>query len=415
MARRAAFDVLQAVRGGTPFAVALDRAAAGLSGRDRRLAYELSAGVLRARGALDRELDLERADPRLRDILRLGVYQLRRLSRVPAHAAVSTSVELARQAAGRRAARYVNQALRRVAGRARPGRHATGTETHPAWLVARWQRRYGAEGAARLARWNDTRPPLTLQPGRWDRATLAARLAEAGIAVAEAPFGAGLRLATTRVAALPGYEAGGFLVQDAAQALLVRFAAIPGGAAVYDACAAPGGKTVRLATDGVRVVAGEARPERLARLRDTVRRLGVAAPLVAADLLAAPFPPGAWDAVLVDAPCTATGTMARHPDARWRLSPEAIGRLARRQAALLDAAAALVRAGGLLVYATCSLEPEENEAQVDAFLQRHPAFRRRPAPDRVPPALYTAAGDFQSLPHRDGIDGAYAARLERSA
>jgi 16S rRNA (cytosine967-C5)-methyltransferase len=170
-----------------------------------------------------------------------------------------------------------------------------------------------------------------------------------------------------------------------------------------------------LAREGARVVAGEAHRQRLERLRDTVRRQGVAVPLVAADLLAAPFRPGAWDAVLVDAPCTATGTMARHPDARWRLTPEAIDRLARRQAALLDAAAALVRPGGVLVYATCSLEPEENEAQVEAFLHRQPQFGRRPLPDRVPPILVTAAGDLQSLPQRDGIDGAYAARLARSA
>jgi 16S rRNA (cytosine967-C5)-methyltransferase len=167
VARRAAFDTLQAVRAGVPFAAALDRAALGLSERDRRLAYELSAGVLRARRELDRELDLHRADPRLRDILRLGAYQLRRLARVPAHAAVSTSVELAREAAGQRAARFVNQALRRVAHRA-AGAVASppaAERTHPAWVIERWRRHFGADAAARLVAWNDTRPGLTLQPG----------------------------------------------------------------------------------------------------------------------------------------------------------------------------------------------------------------------------------------------------------
>jgi 16S rRNA (cytosine967-C5)-methyltransferase len=405
------------VRAGTPFAAALDRAAASLSERDRRLAHELSAGVLRARGALDRELDLRRTDPRLTDILRLGAYQLRRLARVPAHAAVSTSVELAREAAGPQAARYVNQALRRLAGRPRTGQAAASNSgpTHPAWLVERWTRHFGETDAQRLMAWNDTRPTLTLQPGQWDQATLAAHLARAGIPCSEAPFGAGLRIPSMRVAGLPGYAEGGFLVQDPAQALVIRFAAIPRGAAVYDACAAPGGKAVGLARAGARVLAGDLRRERLARLRDTIRRLGVAVPLVAADLLAAPFRRGAWDAVLVDAPCTATGTMARHPEARWRLSPSGLERLARRQAALLDAAAALVRPGGLLIYATCSLEPEENETQVDAFLERHPEFARRPAAGAAPPALRTAGGDFQALPHRDGVDGAYAARLARSA
>jgi 16S rRNA (cytosine967-C5)-methyltransferase len=404
------------VRAGIPFAAARDRAVVGLAERDRRLAHELSAGVLRARAELDRELHLERADPRLHDILRLGAYQLRRLARVPAHAAVSTSVDLARETAGPKAARYVNQALRQVAGAAARGAAPVGdARTHPAWLVERWRRRYGARGAADLVAWNDTRPALTLQPGRWDRATLVARLTEAGVPVSIAPFGAGLRIASTRVPALPGYDTGAFLVQDPAQALVVRFAGVPAGSGLYDACAAPGGKAVRLAREGVRVVAGEARRARLVRLRDTVRRQGVAVPLLAADLRAAPFRPGTWDAVLVDAPCTATGTMARHPDARWRITPEAIGRLAARQAALLEAAATLVRPGGLLVYATCSLEPEENEAQVEPFLQRHPEFGRRPLPDRVPPALLTAAGDLQTLPQRDGIDGAYAARLGRSA
>jgi 16S rRNA (cytosine967-C5)-methyltransferase len=404
------------VRAGTPYAAARDRAVVGLTERDRRLAHELSAGVLRARAELDRELDLERADPRVHDILRLGTYQLRRLARVPAHAAVSTSVDLARETAGQKAARYVNQALRRVARQLAPDAGPAGDgRTHPAWLVERWRRRYGADGAAALVAWNDTRPALTLQPGRWDRATLVSRLTEAGIAVTSAPFEAGVRIASTRVPALPGYDVGAFLVQDPAQDLVVRFAAIPAGSGLYDACAAPGGKAVRLSREGARVVAGEARRQRLDRLRDTVSRQGVAVPLVAADLLAAPFRPGAWDAVLVDAPCTATGTMARHPDARWRLTPEAIDRLARRQAALLDAAAVLVRPGGVLVYATCSLEPEENETQVEAFLNRQPQFGRRPLPDRVPPAVVTAAGDLQSLPQRDGIDGAYAARLARSA
>jgi 16S rRNA (cytosine967-C5)-methyltransferase len=384
---------------------------AGLPDRDRRLAHELSAGVLRGQLALDRELDIERADPRLHDILRLGAYQLRRLTRVPAHAAVSTSVALAREAVGEAAARYVNQALRRVA---RDDSRSGSVDTHPPWLAERWRQRFGPEETHRLLAWNDVRPPLTLQPARWDLATLRRKLEEAGVAVGEAPFGAGLRIGSGHPRALPGYEEGAFLVQDPAQALVVRFAAIPAGAAVYDACAAPGGKAVALATAGAHVTAGDVRRERLDRLYHSVRRTGVAVHGVAADLLAAPFRADSWDVVLVDAPCTATGSMAHHPDARWRLTPGAIARIARRQAALLDAAARLVRSGGLLVYATCSIEPEENERQVEEFLQRHPAFARRPEPGGVPAELLTSAGDFQSLPQRDGIDGAYAARLGRS-
>ncbi len=161
------------------------------------------------------------------------------------------------------------------------------------------------------------------------------------------------------------------------------------------------------------MVAGDARHDRLARLADTTRRAGVAIRVLCADLLAAPFAEGAWHAVLLDAPCTATGTMARHPDARWRVTESAIARAARRQRALLDAAARLVRAQGVLVYATCSLEPEENSNVVDEFLKDHPQFARAPVPGAAAAELLTPAGDFQSLPQRHGMDGAYAARLVR--
>jgi 16S rRNA (cytosine967-C5)-methyltransferase len=401
------------------FSDARDRTVGPLPERDRRLAYELSAGVLRWRRDLDHALDLRHADPRLHDILRLGAYQLRRLERVPAHAAVSTSVELARETAGEPAARYVNQALRRLAGAAstdqeRRGRGAVAS--HPDWLLTRWRERFGTGETERLVAWNDAKPKLVLQPVRWDTTTLRTRLAAAGYAAVEAPFDAGLVVSRTPPAplrSLPGYSEGAFIVQDPAHALVCRFAAVPAGARLYDACAAPGGKAVALATTGARVTAGEGRRERLPRLRETLDRTGVAVPIVAADLLSAPFRPGTWDAVLLDAPCSATGTMARHPDARWRITAAAIARLARRQATLLEAAAPLVRAGGVLVYATCSLEPEENERQVEAFLERHSEYERSAAQAVVSADLVSAAGDFQSLPHRHGIDGAYAARLMR--
>ncbi|MGH7569945.1 MAG: RsmB/NOP family class I SAM-dependent RNA methyltransferase, partial [Gemmatimonadales bacterium] len=391
----------------------------GLAERDRRLAYALAAGTLRRQAELDRELDLSRADPRLHDILRLGAFQLRALTRVPTHAAVSTSVALARETAGEKAAGYVNQALRKLVGAG--GVEPRAGATHPEWLVRRWRNRFGAADTERLIAWNDTRPMLTLQPVRWDMETLTRRLEDAGIEVTPAPFEAGLRLAPGRPTShtphptqLPGFEEGGFLVQDTAQALVCRFAAIPPGARVYDACAAPGGKAVQLEAAGARVVAGDARRDRLDRLAETVRRCGVAIRVVLADLLAAPLEAAAVDAVLLDAPCTATGTMARHPDARWRLTPGAIARAAARQRRLFDAAARLVRPGGLLVYATCSLEPEENADVVDQFLRRHPAFAREPRDGAVPAALMSAAGDFQTTPQRHGVDGAYAARLRRA-
>ncbi len=398
---------------------ARDRHLAGLAERDRRLAYELSAGVLRRQRELDTTLELDRADPRLHDVLRLGAYQLRWLTRVPSHAAVSTSVELARETVGEGSTGYVNRTLRHLH---RDGGRGTGdgAPTHPDWLIQGWIDRFGKPETERLIAWNDTRPPLIIQPARWSLDRLETELRSAGVETTRAPYDAGLEVQATRPssrvphpASLPGYSEGGFVVQDPAHALIARFAAIPPGDLVYDACAAPGGKAVALEAAGARVLAGDARHERMGRLTDTTRRAGVAIQCLAANLEAAPLSHGSIDAVLVDAPCSATGTMRRHPDARWRLHRAVFARAAERQERLLAAAAALVRPGGLLIYATCSLEPEENEHVVESFLNRNQEFTRSPRPDAVPAELLTRAGDFQSLPQRHGVDGAYAARLAR--
>ena len=407
------------MRRGAPFDAARDTALADVPERDRRLAHALAAGVLRHQRPLDAALDIRRADPRLHDLLRLGAYQLRYLDRVPPHAAVATTVNLARERAGEDAARFVNHILRALTRSPVPPPPSR-PATHPAWLLRRWQARFGREDAERLVAWNDTPPPLTLQPARWDLDTLRARLREAGIATEDAPFGAGIRLVRGAPGSplppppsLPGYIEGGFIVQDAGAALVCRFAALPRDSLAYDACAAPGGKAVTLEALGARVIAGDHRRDRLPRLVDTVRRAGRAVRIVAADLAAAPFAGGRFDAVVADVPCTATGTFARHPEARGRVTARAIAALAARQRGLLDAAAPLVRPGGVLVYATCSLEPEENAEQVDAFLERHPEFARAPVGGAVPAALVTAAGDLLALPPRHGTDGAYAARLVR--
>jgi len=382
--------------------------------------------VLRRQRELDRALELERADPRLHDVLRLGAYQLRWLTRVPSHAAVSTSVELARETVGEGSTGYVNHALRKLTG---VGCQVSGAgSSHPDWLVQRWVSQFGKVETQRLIEWNDSKPILILQPARASVETIRRQLRDAGFLTADAPFGAGLEIRTPeppgpRPQSLPGFTEGAFIVQDPAHALVARFAAIPRGARVYDACAAPGGKAVALEARGARILAGDARHERMGRLADTTRRAGVEIRCVAADLEAAPIGPGGIDAVLVDAPCSATGTMRRHPDARWRLDPAVFARAASRQARLLAAAAPLVRPGGegggggeggLLIYATCSLEPEENERIVEGFLTKNPEFARAPHGDASLPAeLLTEAGDFQTLPQRHGIDGAYAARLVR--
>ena len=403
------------MREGRPFDQALDEALAGLPDRDRRLAYALAAGTLRSAGALDLAIaphvtaGFERVPHTLRDLLRLGAYQLTALDRVPPHAAVSTSVALARESSGRRTAGFVNAVLRRVAEQA--PRVVPGRGSHPGWLVSRWTRRFGPEETARLLRWNDSPPHLAVQPARWSRERLVERWTAANIAVETAPWDAGLRPGISRPPDLPGYEEGGFVVQDPAQRLIMDFFAVPEHALAYDACAAPGGKAIAAGAVARLVVAGERRQERILRLRANLARAGSGHEhVVRAD---ASLPPlRSVDLVLLDVPCLGTGVFAKHPDARWRARPEALERLVAQAGAMLRGSAEVVRPGGLLCFSTCSLEPEENEVQIEAFLAGDPRFHRDPGP--APAELLTAAGDFQSLPQRHSVDGAYAARLRRT-
>jgi 16S rRNA (cytosine967-C5)-methyltransferase len=425
-ARRAALRVLTAVRTGMPFDQALDGALAGLEDADRRLAHELAAGVFRRQRDLDaRLMPLARhgwssVEPGLRDLLRLGAYQLVALDRVPGHAAVSTAVELAREQFGEKASGFVNAVLRQMGGRVAPpaldadaAAHLASLHSHPDWLVRRWIARFGATDTERLLEWNNSRPVLVLQPARWTLEELQRRFWESGVSARRAPFDAGLTVDGHRPAELPGFAEGAFIVQDSAQALVTRFAAFPAGAVVYDACAAPGGKSIAIGRTAGRVLAGELKRDRLSRLRENLSRAGSGRELVVAASAALP-PCRDMDGVLLDAPCLGTGTLARHPDARWRASPESLVRLAAQQRGLLEAAAAAVRPGGWLVYATCSLEPEENENQVHHLLARVPAFRREPG-TAVPQELLTPEGDLLLLPQRHGTDGAFAARLCRAS
>ncbi|HSN15413.1 MAG TPA: RsmB/NOP family class I SAM-dependent RNA methyltransferase, partial [Anaeromyxobacteraceae bacterium] len=206
-------------------------------------------------------------------------------------------------------------------------------------------------------------------------------------------------------------------VQDPAQAIVARFAARPTDGAIYDACAAPGGKTIAVGRavgrSGGRVVAADKNVARVRRLRQNLERAGNGTEFViAAD---ATHPPVRQvDAALLDAPCLGTGTFARHPDARWKVTPRALEVIVQKQRELLEGVASVVKPGGLLVYATCSIEPEENELQVNSFLAAHPEFSREPSP-AAEPAWLSPTGDLTLLPQVHGTDGAYAARLRRKA
>ena len=423
-----ALAILADVRRGVPFDTALARELGSLPDADRRLAHEMAAGVLRQSQALDRLLahfiprGIGSASPPLLDVLRLGAYQLRLLDRVPAHAAVTTSVALARERVGDRVSGFTNAVLRRVA-ELPPGDMAhddvddvarlAGSWSHPAWLVARWLARFDTHNTVALLRWNNSHPALVLQPTRGSALDLAALLDEQGIPNTPAPYGAGVIVKAGHPRLLPGFDTGEFFVQDPAQALVTRFADFAADAIVFDACAAPGGKTLALSYRHRQVIAADLSVRRLGRLRENLARAGRHTEMiVAADAAHPALRP--VRAYLLDAPCLGTGSFARHPDARLRVSADALLRLARAQAVLLDAAADRIAPGGVLCYATCSLEPEEDEMQVAAFLHRHADFRREP-PAGFPTELLTPAGDMLTLPHRDRIDGAFAARLVRAA
>lgn len=380
--------------------------------------------MLRNRATLDGELSplarqgWDSVSPVVANVLRLGLYQIRHLDRVPVHAAVNTSVELVREHEPR-AAGFVNAILRRITRSAPPSPGPPGDSpadlarrySHPEWMVTRWLERFGPDGTRRLLEWNNTKPALVVQPARISQESLERKLRDAGINTTPAPFGAGLIVNVSSPRDLPGFPEGDFFVQDPGHALVSRVTGAPEGAVVYDACAAPGGKSLVIGRSGATVMAGDLTRERVFRMRENFTRAGSGSEFpVVADARHPPL--ASAGAVLLDVPCLGTGTFARHPDARWRVTPEALTQLAERQARLLRATAPLVRAGGLLTYATCSLEPEENLLQVERFLKENQSFRREP-PGNIPEDALNSHGDLELLPQEHGTDGAWAARLLR--
>lgn len=408
-----------------------------LSPVDRRLATELVAGVTRWRRWLDFLVDhFYRGDPshlalEVREVLRLGLYDLL-LLRTPAHAAVHQAVEVARAAGQPRAAGLVNAVLR-AADRSRDALPAPRTgdaaedlaivHSHPTWLVRRWLARFGTDGTAALLAWNNARPLHALRANtlRATRDEITRDLDARGIAWQPAVYlDTMVRVPRLQPVLEAGLVARGLAcVQDESAALVVHALDPRPGETVVDTCAAPGGKSLyaaeRMRNEG-RLLAFDAHPGRIGLLAGAAARLGITIVETATAELRAlaesPNRPTA-DRVLLDAPCTGTGVLAKRADARWRRHPDDLSALAALQRELLDAAALLVRPGGLLVYSTCSMEPEENEAQVEAFLSRHGEFKLESPAGLVPPRLIAPEGWMATLPQRDAMDGAFAARLRR--
>jgi 16S rRNA (cytosine967-C5)-methyltransferase len=430
-ARGAAADVLTDLRGGALLDSAFDRRTSRLDPRDRRWTRELVFGMLRQRSWLDALLDdrvrggLAKLDPDLIDLLRLGAYQLLSMGSVPAYAAIGQTVELTKRRHGIGASTLANAVLRRldrerdrlvVATPEDPVEALAFEHSHPRWLVARWIARWGADETRLLLEANNREAPLVARPYPVVREQLEAMLESAGVTLSDAPLVSDSLVLTSGVGAmteLGAFKQGLFHLQDPASTLVTRYAAFAPGSQVADLCAAPGGKTLELARSARTVFAGDASFARLARVRDNVRRLD--ATNVVPFVGDARFPAvRGMDAVLIDVPCTGTGTFRRHPDARWRLRVSDLAVLPAAQRSILRAAATAVRPGGLLVYSTCSLETEENDAQIESFLSDSPEWRLEPPPEGAVPAAVLDAGRLRVLPQRHGTDGAFAARLRRS-
>ena len=410
--------------------------------RDRALASDIVTGTLRWQGTIDAliahaaDRSLDRLDADVLTILRLSVYQLRHLTRVPASAAVDDGVSLVRTARVRSASGFVNAVLRRVSRQrdaavlpARPTEGAsrdaqlaylTTTLSHPRWLAERWLDRLGFARADAWMQFNNAQGPLTIRltaAGRHDdAATRALAAAHARWTPASwAPHG--LIIDDGPVDAL--LAAGLATIQDESSQLVPLLAGTAPGGPLLDLCAAPGGKTVALADAAgpdALIVACDTRARRMRVLARTLAAAGIrSARLVQLDATH-PLPfRAAFGTVLLDAPCSGLGTVRRDPDIKWRRTEADLSRFAARQQQMLAQAAMAVAPGGRLVYATCSTEPEENEQVVAHFLATHPAFRPLPAGDipGIPPAVVDADGALRTTPDRHHLDGFYGAAVVR--
>lgn len=443
-ARTAAFHALRAVaaeRADLPAALAHGRRFLN-DERDRALAAEIVTGTLRWQRSVDHLIEqfakrpLARLDVDVVIILRLSLYQLLHLDRVPAAAVVDDAVDLTRGARKPSATGFVNAVLRAtlrqrqalplpprpvdVTDREAALRYLGITHSHPEWLVGRWLDRVGFEAAERWTRFDNATPALTLRANRLQgsREVLQSTLESAGVETVPTRYSPdGLEVtAGNPLTALE--DRGGFVVQDEASQLVPLVVAARPGERVLDLCASPGGKTTALAADmndsGL-IVAADVRPGRLALLARTVAASQARRVAIVRVPTSGPLPFAAtFDRVLVDAPCSGLGTIRRDPDIRWRRTESDLTTLAGAQAVLLARAAAAVRPGGRLVYATCSSEPDENEAVVDAFLAAHADFAVVDLRDEKVPALAPFIDDrgmMRTRPYAHELEAFFAAAL----
>jgi 16S rRNA (cytosine967-C5)-methyltransferase len=452
-ARVAAWRVCDMVeRGDVTLPDALAQAQTTLpDARDRALAAEIATGVFRWRAALDYAIatnitrPIDRVDAVVLGILRISAYQLLFLDRVPARAVVDDAVSLTRQRKRTSAAGFVNAVLRKIAGQSRdallPAPSATDayltiTLSHPRWLIDRWVARYGVEATEAWARFDNSNAPLTLRANtlRTTRETLMARLAALDVVTEPTRYAPdGLIVRSGHPLRTPLASTGMFVAQDEASQLVGSLAetacahllrtrghtgaATRGPLRVLDACASPGGKTLALASvlpEG-QIIAADRRTRRMHLLRDTMTATGATnVRLVQLDLEEGlPFR-NAFDLILVDAPCSGLGTLRREPEIRWRRTEADLPRFAERQQRMLHQATSALRPGGLLIYSTCSSEPDENEAVASTFQQHASPVDPRTWPLPASLAeLINEAGHLRTLPHPHGLEAFFGAAFSR--
>lgn len=435
--RVAAALIMAALRDGDLLNAAFERHAGDLEVRDRRWIQELVWGTLRRRSWIDAVLEqrvkggVRVLDAEIVDLLRLGAYQLLFMGSVPVYAAIAQTVELAKQRTGIGASKLVNAVLRRIDrergsdtdnSQLAPPTPVSATNalaqthSHPEWVVARWVERFGCDATEALLVANNGVAPIAVRPFGVDRDTLLDMLQGEGVETTPVPLvsdslqlGAGVALTELRA-----FQEGALFVQDPAATLVTQYADIAHGAVVADLCAAPGGKALELSRRAQHVFACDRSMPRAERMLLGFGRLNVPnVQVLVADATAPTVTP--VDVVLLDVPCTGTGTFRRHPDARWRLRMSDFAVLGATQRAILRAAAALVKPGGLLIYSTCSLELEENDDVIAAFLADNRDFVLEPPTVGAVADSVLDSGMLRVLPQVHGTDGAFAARMRRAA
>ena len=432
-ARLAAYHHLTRVEEESAYASVLLASEKRLSEKDRALTYELTMGVLRRQLFLDRliahysDRDPERLDPEVRRILRLGLYQLRFLTRIPVSAAVNDAVKLVRFARVRSADRFVNAVLRRATrepdydvlnGIEDPVERLAVETSHPRWLLERWIRSFGLEQTSAFAHANNETPPVSfrLTGSESENIRTLERLQETATIVPSTVVNNAWVIEGEMSLVRQFAQDGRLYVQDEASQLVSQILDPKPGELVLDLCAAPGSKTTHLATFAAgeaTVVAGDLHEHRLRLVKKAARLQQIdSIKCVVLDGSSPPFRDARFDRVLVDAPCSGTGTLRRNPEIRWRISPADIEDLSHRQKHLLHSVARVVKPGGRLVYSTCSVETEENEVVVEDFLERNSDFSRLSPP--VDAALLTSSEAVRTWPHEQQTDGFFIASFERN-